>query len=247
MANEVKFDSPIRAEQVGSLLRPHEAKDAFRAALDGKLDEQAFREVEDRPILSAIRLQEEVGLQSSTDGEFRHAAWSTGFLRALDGLEDQRSLFEFHNTQGNSQRWNTGFAAPPIRRARAITTGEFGVVRQHTDRTSKVTMPAPSFLHFFRGDERADTKAYPDLDQFWSDLIGIYRAELADLARIGATYVQFEEVPLAILGDEAVREKVRARDQNPDNLMGKCIRAVNGILRGDAAARIQGGFEETNR
>jgi 5-methyltetrahydropteroyltriglutamate--homocysteine methyltransferase len=230
MSNEVKFEAPFRAEHVGSLLRPRELKDAFRSAHDGKLDERGFREVEDRAMLSAIKLQEEVGLESITDGEFRRTAWSTGLLRALDGLEDKPSLFEFHDALGNSQSWDTCFAARPIRRARGITTGEYEFVRRHTDSTPKVTMPAPSFLHFFRGNECADAKAYPNLDQFWSDLIGIYRAELADLRRIGATYVQFDEVPLAMLCDEAVREKVRTRDENPDSLMEKYIGAVNEIV-----------------
>jgi 5-methyltetrahydropteroyltriglutamate--homocysteine methyltransferase len=146
-------------------------------------------------------------------------------------LEDRPSLFEFRDAQGNAQRWDTCFAARRIRRARAIATGEYEFVRLHTARTPKVTLPAPSFLHFFRGPDCADAAAYPDLDQFWSDLIGIYQDELADLARLGATYVQFDEVPLAMLCDEAVREKVHTRGENPKTVIETYVRALNEIVR----------------
>ena len=91
-------------------------------------------------------------------------------------------------------------------------------------------MPAPSFLHFFRLDGCADPRIYPELDQFWTDLIQIYRDELADLARAGATFVQLDEVPQAMLCDENVRAKVREHGEDPARLLGLYIDAVNRIL-----------------
>ena len=95
------------------------------------------------------------------------------------------------------------------RRARGITTGEFAFVRGLTRRTPKVTMPAPSLVHFFRGEQTVDRAVYPDLDAFWSDLIAIYHAELRALADLGCTYVQLDEVPVR----DAVRSAgARARE-----------------------------------
>jgi len=226
----LKLNPPFRAEHVGSLLRPRELKDAFGERIRGKLAEPIYREILERCIVDAIRLQEEAGLQSITDGEFRRVAWSTGFVSALDGLETLQSIFEFHDAAGNSLRWDTCFAAGRLSRRRAITLEEFEFVRRNTSRTPKVTMPAPSFLHFFRLGGCADPRVYPELDQFWSDLIQIYQHELADLARAGATFVQFDEVPQAMLCDENVRAKVREHGEDPERLLGLYIDAVNRIL-----------------
>ncbi len=226
----VKLNPPFRAEHIGSLLRPRELKDAFGARIRGDIEEPQFREIQERCIVDAIRIQEEAGLQTITDGEFRRVAWSTGFVSALNGLESRQSIFEFHDAAGNSQRWDTCYAVGRLGRSRAITIEEFEFVRRHTRRTPKVTMPAPSFLHFFRLGECASSKIYPDLDEFWSDLIRIYRDELADLARAGATYVQIDEVPQAMLCDEIVRAKVREQGDDPERLLGLYIDAVNGIL-----------------
>jgi len=226
----LKLNPPFRAEHIGSLLRPRELKDAFGARIRGKLPEPEYREVLERSIVDAIRLQEDAGLQSITDGEFRRVAWSTGFVSALDGLDARESIFEFRDATGNSQRWDTCFAVGRLSRPRAITLEEFEFVRRNTSCTPKVTMPAPSFLHFFRLGECADPKIYPKLDQFWSDLTQIYRDELADLARAGATFVQFDEVPQAMLCDENVRAKVRDHGEDPERLLGLYIDAVNRIL-----------------
>ena len=100
----MKLNPPFRAEHIGSLLRPRELKDAFGARIRGNLAEPIYREILERCIVDAIRLQEAAGLQSITDGEFRRVAWSTGFVSALDGLDTRQSIFEFHDEAGNSQR-----------------------------------------------------------------------------------------------------------------------------------------------
>jgi 5-methyltetrahydropteroyltriglutamate--homocysteine methyltransferase len=230
MTDSVRLNPPFRAEHIGSLLRPRELKTAFSARASGAMPLERFNAILERSILDAISLQEDVGLQSITDGEFRRTAWSTGLIRAIDGLEDRPSLFEFRDESGNVTRWDTCYAQRRISRPRAITLDEFSFVRAHTDRTPKVTMPSPSFLHFFRLGDCADRTVYPKLDEFWDDLIGIYRAELADLARAGATYVQFDEVPVAMLCDENVRVRARANGSDPDALLQTYIDAMNRIV-----------------
>jgi 5-methyltetrahydropteroyltriglutamate--homocysteine methyltransferase len=220
----------FRADHVGSLLRPRALKAAFRAHADGKLDDAGFRAAQDAAIKDAVRLQEEVGLHAITDGEFRRTAWSAGFVWALDGLEPRPSLFEFTDAAGDVVRWETCYAERRVRRTRGITTDEFEFVQRHTRGTPKVTMPAPSFLHFFRGPEWANRAIYADLDAFLDDLVGIYRAELADLARLGCRYVQLDEVPVAMLGDDSVRERVRTRGEDPDALLRRYVGAVNRIV-----------------
>ena len=226
----MKINPPFRAEHIGSLLRPRALKDAFGARSRGEIDEPRFHEILERSIVDAIRMQEEVGLQTITDGEFRRVAWSTGFISALEGLGNAQSIFEFRDSAGNLQRWDTCRATSRLKRPRGITLDEFEFVRRSTSGTPKVTMPSPSFLHFFRLGECADPKVYPKLDEFWSDLIRIYQEELAELGRVGATYVQFDEVPQAMLCDENVRAKVREHGEDPERLLTLYIDAVNRIL-----------------
>jgi 5-methyltetrahydropteroyltriglutamate--homocysteine methyltransferase len=221
---------PFRAEHIGSLLRPRELKDAFRARAEERLDDAGLHEVQDRLIRDAVALQESVGLHVITDGEFRRTAWSAGFIWALDGLVPRDSLFDFTDEHGDTIAWQTCYAQRRVRRTRGIATEEFTFVRTLTERTVKVTMPAPSFLHFFRGPRCANPSAYPDLERFWDDLVHIYTTEIADLARLGCRYVQLDEVPMAMLCDASVRDKVRSRGEDPDALIRTYVSAVNRVL-----------------
>ena len=77
---------PFRADHVGSLLRPlrlHQAREDFAA---GRIAAADLRAIEDEEITRAVRMQEEVGLQSATDGEFRRATWHMDFIYALGGI-----------------------------------------------------------------------------------------------------------------------------------------------------------------
>jgi 5-methyltetrahydropteroyltriglutamate--homocysteine methyltransferase len=221
---------PFRAEHIGSLLRPRELKDAFRAHADRQLGDAGLREVQDRLIRHAVRLQENVGLHVITDGEFRRTAWSAGFIWALDGLVPRDSLFEFTDERGDTVGWQTCYAERRVKRTRGIATDEFAFVRTLTERSVKVTMPAPSFLHFFRGAQCVNPAVYPDLERFWDDLVEIYRSEIVDLARLGCRYVQLDEVPMAMLCDPSVRDKVRSRGEDPDALIHTYVSAVNRVL-----------------
>ncbi len=223
-------DPPFRAEHIGSLLRPRALKDAFKARAAGDMDAVSFQAAADAAIVDAIRLQEEAGMNSITDGEFRRAAWSSGMIDALDGFSLADSLFEFRDAEGGRHRWKTCCATAPIRRVRGIATGEFDFVRANTNRLPKVTLPTPSVLHFFRGRGCADASVYPDLDQYWDDVVTAYRAELADLSARGATYVQFDEVPLAMLCDPSVRDQARAQGEDPDALIDTYIDVLNRVL-----------------
>ncbi len=230
MADVSKLKLPHRAEHIGSLLRPRELRDAFKAHAAGQMNDAAYREVEDRNIIEAIRMQEEAGLATISDGEFRRGSWAFGLVKAVDGFGEARSMFEFHDAAGNSYPFDTCYAVAKIRRSRPIAVGEFEFVRRHTARVPKVTMPAPSFMHFFRGKAAADPAVYPDLAGFWTDLLRVYHEELAELGRVGAQYLQLDEVPLAMLCDPAVRERARAIGEDPDALVGTYIDAVNNVL-----------------
>jgi 5-methyltetrahydropteroyltriglutamate--homocysteine methyltransferase len=220
----------FRADHVGSLLRPRELKDAFRDFHQGKLGDEKFAEIQDRCIREAVKLQEDVGLQSITDGEFRRGSWFFGFVQAVDGLTTRDSLFTFHDDAGGHATFQTAFVEAPLRRTRGITTHEFSFVRGITRRTPKVTMPTPSLVHFFRLDRAVDPAVYPDMDKFWTDLIAVYREELKALAAIGCRSVQLDEVPVAMLCDPRIRASAQQAGADPAQLVRSYIDAINRVV-----------------
>lgn len=225
---------PFRADHVGSMLRPPKLREARAAWMEGKLPLEALRAAEDEAILDAVALQERAGMQAVTDGEFRRVSWRDGFFENVGGFSVERDPadFEFRFADGRTQR-----AAPvprvigKLRRERGIATREFEHLKRLTRRTPKITLPAPSVMHFFRGRVAIDAAIYPDLSAFMADVSRIYREELADLARLGCTYVQFDEVALPILCDPGVRAFVERRGEDVEATLDLYIDALNDALR----------------
>jgi 5-methyltetrahydropteroyltriglutamate--homocysteine methyltransferase len=222
-----KQTPPFRAEHVGSLLRPNELKTAFRDAAQGGINPKQFAEIQDRAIRDAIAMQESVGLNSITDGEFRRGSWFYGFVQAVDGLTTKDSIFDFHDAAGGRATFQAPYVAAKIKRTRGITTDEFAFVHAATSRTPKVTMPTPSCIHFFRGNESVSRAAYRHLEDFWNDLIAVYREEIAALAAMGCTYVQLDEVAIAMLCDPKIRGTISAAGLDPARLLETYVSAIN--------------------
>src|SRR5690606_27734798 len=132
---------PFRADHVGSLLRPKYLLDARAAAARGELSAQQLREVEDRAIRDAIKLQEDVGLQSITDGEFRRTYFHIDFLEQLGGVKTDIPV-TIRKPDGTEE------LAPPVmrvidkvRHVKDIQLADFRFLASHTQRTPKVTIP----------------------------------------------------------------------------------------------------------
>ena len=174
---------PFRAEHVGSLLRPP----SLLALRNADHTDEELRAAEDAAILEAIRFQEDVGLQSITDGEFRREKYFTHFAQAVDGFGRAEGTVTFHDESGRPMVYETDVIAGKLSRARGITTGEYAFVHEHTSRTPKATLPSPGAQHHFRFKPGISDVAYPDLEELFADLAQIYREELAELAALGAT------------------------------------------------------------
>ncbi len=235
MANSLRTPPPFRAEHIGSLLRPAELLEAHRALAAHRLSADGYREVEDQCIREAIRLQEEIGLESITDGEFRRASYFSHFIEGISGMTDKESLFTFTDLSGQRFHYNVPHTFGKLERRQGISTEAFRFLRSETKRTPKVTMPSPSTMHFWRGRQGVEPAAYPEEDEFFEDLVRIYQQELSELAALGAEYIQLDEVPLAMLCDPNVREAVRNRGEDPDRLREKYIEITNAALRNKPA------------
>lgn len=160
---------PFRGEHVGSLLRPDAIKQARAQYGKGEIDAAALQAVEDREIERVIRMQEEVGLQAVTDGEFRRSWWHLDFLWGLDGVEKHTMeagvAFAGVSTRAEGARVDgkIGFSGHPM-------IDHFAFVQAHTDRVAKITIPAPSAIYGRPVLPPIDSGVYPDREQMFDDL-----------------------------------------------------------------------------
>jgi 5-methyltetrahydropteroyltriglutamate--homocysteine methyltransferase len=223
---------PFRADHVGSLLRPKSLTAAFKKHRAGRLSDEEFREEQNSAILDVIRLQEHAGLRSITDGEFRRVSYWSRFVERIDGVEVREALFTFHDDDEHIHAFTAPHVAGKVRRARDIAVDEFEFVHGNTSATAKLTLPSPPSMHFWRLDKGVDPDAYPDKAEFFEDLAAVYRQEIAALAELGATYIQLDDVPLAMLCDQAVHERVRQSGLDPDELISDYVSLFNDCLRG---------------
>jgi methionine synthase II (cobalamin-independent) len=209
---------PFRADHVGSLLRTAALKDARAKRERGEIDADALRAIEDEEIIKLIRKQEDAGLQSVTDGEYRRASWQTDFLVALDGVESYHGerKFKFQGAQPRPILLRVNGRLGSVEGHPMID--HFRFLAQHTAAAPKMTIPSPSTLHFRYGREAVPEAIYPSMDEFYRDLGATYRQVVRAFADAGCRYLQLDEVNLAYLCDPALRDQVRARGDDPDTL-----------------------------
>jgi 5-methyltetrahydropteroyltriglutamate--homocysteine methyltransferase len=223
---------PFRADHVGSLLRPGVLRQAFRDHHAGKLDDPHFAEIQDRCIRDVVRMQEEVGLQVVTDGEFRRGSYWGRFVERVDGFVIKPAVFNFRDDHGHKVAFTAPYAQRKLRRERALALDEFDFLRAVTKATPKITLPAPSTMHFYRCTDFADKAAYADMDSFFVDLTKIFREEIAGLIAAGCRYIQLDEVAVALLCDPVIRQKVEAAGEAPDRLVDLYIKSINDAVAG---------------
>jgi 5-methyltetrahydropteroyltriglutamate--homocysteine methyltransferase len=211
---------PFRAEVIGSLLRPRRLKDAGWALQQGSMRPAEYAAVLEQEITRVVARQEDIGLPVVTDGELARSSWFGFFFEGLDGFRLEPSHFKFKDAHGCAFEWPTCVAEGRIRRRGPVMPGEFERANAHVRRALvKATMPAPSAFHFFRLAKAVDPRAYPDISLYFDDLVAVFRTELAELANAGCSYVQLDEVPIAMLCDPDVRAQAVAQGGDPEALL----------------------------
>ncbi len=211
---------PFRADHVGSLLRPPELLQAREDLAAGRIDADTLRSLEDDAIREVVRRQEEVGLQSVTDGEFRRASWHMDFIYQLDGISKEAGnlAVTFHNEQGDIEFTPAALHVDgKLGVSRTIFGDDFRFLRDTvTTGVPKLTIPSPSMVHYRGGKAAIDPSVYPELDEFWSDLTAAYREEVRRLGELGCTYLQLDDTSLAYINDPHQREHVASIGGDPE-------------------------------
>jgi len=225
---------PFRADHVGSLIRPRELREARQAHLEGHLLAAELRLIEDRLVREVVAMQQRVGLQAVTDGEFRRTSFREVLFESIDGFGKQRleTDFSFSYTDGSSRRATpVPKVVSRLRRTGSMAAGDFKFLKTATKATAKVMLPAPSLAHWFVGDRVFAGSPYADADEYMADIARIYREEIAELASLGCTYVQIDEVPIPVICDPAVQATIVKRGEAPLALVDLYVDTINDAIR----------------
>lgn len=234
----------FRADQVGSLLRPAELIQA-RSDFDAKkINAQELHAAEDLAIANVVKRQEACGFQVVVDGEFRRENWWIDFVRGLSGVEIQEGqasqafVAPKGNDCGHDHAHDEGWKYVP---KNVITTGKLGLsnsvsssdfeyLQSQTSRIAKVTLPSPTRLHFHGGRDAVSSQAYPDIEDFFADVVKIYRAEIAALESAGCRYIQIDDPLMTYFISDRMRAEVIASGDDPDVRMLRYVELTNACI-----------------
>ncbi|MDE2396638.1 MAG: 5-methyltetrahydropteroyltriglutamate--homocysteine S-methyltransferase [Burkholderiales bacterium] len=224
---------PFRADHVGSFLRPKFLLDAREQKARGEITAEQLRAVEDKAIAEIVEVQQDVGLQSITDGEFRRTYFHIDFLEQLGGVQTDIPV-TIRKPDGSEE------LAPPVmkvidkvRHVKDIQRADFEYLKAQVapGMTPKVTIPSPTMLHFRGGRAGISRQHYPELDPaFYDDVARAYGDELQSLFDAGCRYVQMDDTNMAYLCDEKMREAARSRGDDPNELPHRYAGFINKVV-----------------
>jgi 5-methyltetrahydropteroyltriglutamate--homocysteine methyltransferase len=225
---------PFRADHVGSLLRTAPLKDARAKHAQGAITAAQLKEIEDREIEKVIKKQEEIGLKLATDGEFRRSWWHFDFFKGLDGITPYTTEggIQFRGVQTKAEgikiAGKLGFSGHPM-------LDHFKFLKSHARVTPKMTIPAPSTLHFRQGRSSISKELYPTLDPFFDDLAAAYRAAIRAFYDAGCRYLQLDDTAWAMVCDPSERAHSKERGDDPETLPKRYAQLTNAALAGKPA------------
>ena len=220
----------FRSDVVGSLLRPEYLKQAREKHEAGRMSEAEFKRIEDFAVDEAVALQERAGLDVITDGEMRRYAFYGHLIDAVEGFDKTGGwAIPFRNEEGEKLVLQRPVVVSKLRRKRPMCAEEFTYVRARTPHLAKTTMVSAQQAAAYYDKEKS-AAAYPKIDAYLADLVDILRDEVAELIRLGCTYIQIDSPQYAALLDPDLREGYRKRGNDPDRLLDLSTEMDNAVI-----------------
>ncbi len=227
------------ADVVGSLLRPSWLLEARERRATEKITAAELEAVEDRAVDAAVALQEQVGLEGVTDGEMRRLSFQAQMVEAVDGFGAwDMDAFLWGGWHGDAVVGDRAVERPgdlgvvdKLVRRRYLSAAEFAYLRERTTRTAKVTLPSPSLWANFWSADRSRA-AYPTLDSFLADVVDILRQEVAELVRLGATYIQLDAPHYTAMLEPETRSFYEGQGWPLDRWLSRGIELDNAVIAG---------------
>ena len=239
----------IRNDVVGSLLRPAKLKEARTRFDEGKISLEELRLIEDREVRDAVALQEQVGLDVVTDGEYRRLNFQDSFGESVTGYDAGRPSLNFYErrVEGGSplRRWEIpdqgeqkGAAVsqrrPVIEKiglARNVPLEEFRFLKAAAQKPAKVALIGPDRIAQ-RFDWQNSRGVYSGLDEFVADVVKVERQIIRGLVDAGCRYVQIDAPGYTAYVDAPSLAAMRARGEDPKENFSRSLKADNQVLEG---------------
>jgi 5-methyltetrahydropteroyltriglutamate--homocysteine methyltransferase len=227
----------LRADHVGSLLRPPELLAAREAFAAGGIDKASLRAAEDAAIAQALAMQRDAGLRVFSDGEYRRRSFLSELAESCDGFTDGHSEMMWHGQDArpelSTDRQSTSkVAGGRLRKRRRMTAHEAGYLREHAPGTFKITMPDLSYFPLASWQQEVSEDAYPRREDMLDDLADILRDEVTALIADGVSYIQLDSVGFTTLVDLEQRDWLAATGTDPDSYVRAAVAAEERCLQG---------------
>jgi 5-methyltetrahydropteroyltriglutamate--homocysteine methyltransferase len=225
---------PFRADHVGSFLRPKNLAEARAKFAKKEITAAQLKEVEDAEIKKVIAKQEAVGLKLATDGEFRRGWWHFDFFGMLDGVEviEGSHGIQFQGVVTKAHvlhiKDKIGFSNHPM-------IEHFKFLKANTKVTPKMTIPAPSVMHFRLDPDAVDKSAYASRDDIFDDLGKAYQKAVKAFYDAGCRYLQFDDTAWAYLCSQEQLKQARERGLDVDHLQETYTKVINKALEAKPA------------
>lgn len=222
---------------VGSLLRPPELLTARSDFATGRISPAQFKAIEDRAVDHAVALQEAAGLEVLTDGEMRRLSFQSQLPDAVEGFGAwDINAFLWGDWHGDPSVGDKNTDRPmqlgvvsKLRRKRHLSSEEFTYLRARTKRIPKITLTSPSLWANFWSAELS-ASVYPTLDSFLADVVDIMRDEVAELVRLGCTYIQIDAPHYPLLLDPQTRAFYERQGWTLEQWLSRGIEMDNAVI-----------------
>ncbi len=227
----------IHADAVGSLLRPAELLAAQKQFAAGAITAAQFKGIEDRAVDDAIAVQENIGFEVVSDGEMRRESFQSQMTAAISGFgEFDLDAFlwgDWHDEQGvqRKRRPRRLGAVARLKRRRYLSAHEFSYLKSKTKRIPKITLPSPGLWANFWSPKYSGA-AYPTLEAFLTDITAILREEIAELVRLGASYIQIDAPHYGLLLDPKTLPFYEKLGWNLDRWLSLGVELDNTVMQG---------------
>lgn len=236
---------------VGSWTRPEWLVHALRRRQAEEITAEEFNRMADDAVLSAIKYQEDAGVDIVADGEMRRDNFYSFVVEKLSGMRLMKlsQLLDYMKDRAGFEEILRALDVPAfaikspiaVERIRehedGITLDEARFLKAHTSRQTKMPIPGPYLLTRSSWFEGLSDKVYPTREDLAKDVVRILRQECIALKQAGIDFIQLDEPSISqvVYGDEAEQTFMCAAlgsRTDPTSELEFAVRLVNETVQG---------------
>ena len=222
----------IRAEHIGSLLRPKALLKAMRQRLEGAIDAADLHALQDKAVLEILARQSDIGIEIVGDGEFRRTGFLTGFMDAVEGFQPG-GTYEFVWRGGagaESATPNMRIVGNRLRARGRIAEEESAFLCEHSPGPFKITLPGPLLFAIGSWEPEVTDRVYGARGELVADAASILADEARALGQEGVAYIQIDSPNYTLWADEERRTEMERVGIDLDSFLSESIAGDNTIL-----------------